>query len=252
MSSLPVAVCPIRPWPGPARPPTVGFVAAIVIIEDDATIRGALLRALSELQHVPATAATAMDGLRLTLDQRPDAVLLDLGLPDLEGSALLAMLRAVSAVPVIVISARDDDKDIVALLDAGADDYLVKPFSPRQLEARIRAVLRRAQSEAPTAPLVVGGLRIDRAGRTASLDGEPLTLSPREFDLLAFLAEHLGEVVSKRTLAAEVWGQPYGGSEKTFDVHLHWLRRKLGETADRPRYLHRVRGVGVKMVAPDP
>jgi DNA-binding response OmpR family regulator len=225
-------------------------VAAIVIIEDDPAVRSALVRTLSRLPHVPTTASTAMDGLRLVLDERPDVVLLDLRLPDLEGSVLLAMIRAVSTVPVIIISAREDDKDIVALLDAGADDYLVKPFSTRQLEARIRAVLRRAQSEAPATPFVVGGLSIDRAGRTASLDGEPLALSPKEFDLLAYLAEHLGEVISKRTLATEVWGQPYGGSEKTFDVHLHWLRRKLGETAERPRYLRRVRGVGVKLVDP--
>ncbi len=225
-------------------------MAAIVIIEDDATIRGALVRTLSQLAHVPTTAATAMEGLRLVLVERPDAVLLDLGLPDLDGSALLAMVRAVSTVPVIVISARDDDKDIVALLDGGADDYLVKPFSPRQLEARIRAVLRRAQTETAPSPFVVGGLSIDPAGRNASLDGEPLTLSPKEFDLLAYLAEHRDQVVSKRTLATEVWGQPYGGSDKTFDVHLHWLRRKLGETAEKPRYLRRVRGVGVKLVDP--
>lgn len=227
------------------------FVAAIVIIEDDPTIRAALVRTLSPPPHVPTTAATAMEGLRLVLDARPDVVLLDLRLPDLDGAALLAMIRAVSTVPVIVISARDEDKDIVALLDAGADDYLVKPFSARQLEARVRAVLRRVESDVPPAPFVVGGLSIDTAGRTASLDGRPLALSPKEFDLLAYLAEHLGQVISKRTLATEVWGQPYGGSEKTFDVHLHWLRRKLGETAQKPRYLRRVRGVGVKLVDPE-
>ena len=227
-------------------------MAAVLIVEDDATVRGALVRALGQLPHAPSSAGTAMEGLRLVLDERPDVVLLDLSLPDLDGSALLSMIRAVSSVPVIVISARDDEKDIVALLDSGADDYLVKPFSSRQLEARIRAVLRRADVKAPSTPLVVGGLCIDTAGRSASLDGRPLVLSPKEFDLLAYLAEHLGQVVSKRTLAAEVWNQPYGGSDKTFDVHLHWLRRKLGETAERPRYLHRVRGVGVKLVDPGP
>lgn len=224
-------------------------MAGIVIIEDDAAIRTAVARSLAEA-HVVTPAGTAMEGLRTVLDQRPDAVLLDLGLPDLDGSALLAMIRAVSEVPVIIISARDEERDVVALLDAGADDYLVKPFSPRQLQARLGAVLRRAGSRGREAPLVVGGLRIDGTGRTATLDGVPLVLSPKEFDLLAYLAEHVGEVVSKRTLATEVWGQPYGGSDKTFDVHLHWLRRKLGESADEPRYLHRVRGVGVKLVAP--
>ncbi|HET8559658.1 MAG TPA: response regulator transcription factor [Marmoricola sp.] len=226
-------------------------MAAIVIIEDDTAIRSAVSRTLAQARHVTTTAGTALEGLRTVLDARPDAVLLDLGLPDLEGSALLAMIRAVSDVPVIVISARDEDRDIVTLLDGGADDYLVKPFSPRQLQARVAAVLRRAGSRDRLAPLVVGGLRIDVAGRTASLDGAPLALSPKEFDLLAYLAEHVGEVVSKRTLATEVWGQPYGGSDKTFDVHLHWLRRKLGESAEEPRYLHRVRGVGVKLLAPE-
>ena len=227
-------------------------MAAVLIVEDDATVRSALVRALGQLPHAPSSAGTAMEGLRLLLDEQPDVVLLDLTLPDLDGSALLSMIRAVSSVPVIVISARDDERDIVALLDSGADDYLVKPFSSRQLEARIRAVLRRADAKTPAAPLVVGGLSIDTGGRSASLDGRPLVLSPKEFDLLAYLAEHLGQVVSKRTLAAEVWNQPYGGSDKTFDVHLHWLRRKLGETAERPRYLHRVRGVGVKLVDPGP
>ncbi|HEY6932528.1 MAG TPA: response regulator transcription factor [Marmoricola sp.] len=227
-------------------------VVAIVLIEDDTAIRTAVTKALAQASHVTASAGTAMEGLRRVLDERPDVVLLDLRLPDLDGRALLAMIRAVSEVPVIVISARDEEKDIVSLLDAGADDYLVKPFSPRQLEARIRAVLRRAQGGPGAEPVVVGGLHIDTVGRTASLDGEPLVLSPKEFDLLAYLAEHPGQVVSKRTLAAEVWRQPYGGSEKTFDVHLHWLRRKLGESAERPRYLHRVRGVGVKLVAPGP
>lgn len=243
-------MCPFSPWLGLPAAPNVEGVAAIVIIEDDAAIRGALVRSLSRLPHVPTTASTALAGLQLVLDEQPDVVLLDLRLPDLEGSALLAMIRAVSAVPVIVISARADDKEIVALLDAGADDYLVKPFSVEQLEARIRAVLRRVQPETPEPPMVVGGLSIDRPGRSATLDDEPLTLSPKEFDLLAYLAEHLGQVVSKRTLATEVWGQPYGGSDKTFDVHLHWLRRKLGETAEQPRYLRRVRGVGVKLVDP--
>lgn len=221
-----------------------------MIIEDDPAIRAAVAKTLAQVPHVTTSAGTAMEGLRTVLDHRPDAVLLDLGLPDLEGSALLAMIRAVSKVPVIVISARDDDRDIAALLDAGADDYLVKPFSPRQLQARVGAVLRRAGPDDHAEPLVVGALRIDIAGRSASLGGEPLDLSPKEFDLLTYLAEHVGEVVTKRMLAVEVWSQPYGGSDKTIDVHLHWLRRKLGETAGEPRYLHRVRGVGVKLVAP--
>ena len=225
-------------------------MASVLIVEDDPAIRHALVRALGRLLHVPLTAATALEGLQLLFDERPDVVLLDLMLPDLDGSAALAMIRAVSAVPVIVISARDEEDTVVALLDAGADDFLVKPFSPRQLEARVRAVLRRAGSEEGSSSVVVSDLVIDPSARTASLAGEELALSPKEFDLLTFLALHCGQVVSKRTLAAEVWGQPYGGSSKTVDVHLHWLRRKLGETAREPRYLRGVRGVGVKLVDP--
>jgi len=225
-------------------------VADVLIIEDDATIRTALVRALSARAHSTMTAATALEGLQSLVDHRPGVVLLDLGLPDLDGAALLAMIRAVSDVPVIVVSARDDGAGIVAVLDAGADDYLVKPFAADQLDARIRAVLRRADPARPAGPVAAGGLVIDARARTATLDGAPLDLSPKEFDLLLFLAERPGEVVSKRELLAKVWHLPYGGADKTVDVHLHWLRRKLGETAEQPVYLHRVRGVGVKLLPP--
>ena len=196
------------------------------------------------------TAPTAMAGLQSLVEHRPDVVLLDLGLPDLDGASLLAMIRAVSDVPVIVVSARDEGAGIVALLDAGADDYLVKPFAADQLDARIRAVLRRADSVKSPGPVTVGGIVIDVRARSAVLDGVALDLSPKEFDLLNYLAERAGEVVGKRELLAKVWNQPYGGADKTVDVHLSWLRRKLGESADAPRYLHRVRGVGVKLAPP--
>jgi DNA-binding response OmpR family regulator len=193
-----------------------------------------------------------MQGLSMAVDNRPDLVILDLGLPDIDGTQVLRMLRAVSDVPVIVASARDDDPSLVGCLDAGADDYVVKPFTTDQLEARIRAVMRRVGgTPGPRRPLVVGGLEIDIAARRAAVDGEPLDLSPREFDLLRHLAEHPGEVVTKRELLTEVWNQPWGGSDKTVDVHLSWLRRKLGESAAEPRYLHTVRGVGVRLAAPD-
>jgi len=222
----------------------------VLIIEDDATIRTALVRALTARSHSTMTSPTAMDGLQSLVAHRPDVVLLDLGLPDLDGASLLAMIRSVSDVPVIVVSARDDGDGIVAVLDAGADDYLVKPFAVDQLDARIRAVLRRAEQAVVTGPVVVGGLVIDARSRAVALDGGTLDLSPKEFDLLYYLAERAGEVISKRELLAEVWHQPYGGADRTVDVHLHWLRRKLGETAEAPRYLHRVRGVGLRLAAP--
>ncbi|NUO99029.1 MAG: response regulator transcription factor [Nonomuraea sp.] len=224
-------------------------MADILLIEDDVTIRTSLSRGLRDLGHAVSSSPTALDGLRLAVQDRPDLIVLDLGLPDLDGVELLRMLRAVSRVPVIVATARDGDAEMVPVLDAGADDYVVKPYSAAQLDARVRAVLRRAGGTAPE-PLAVGGLRVDPRARTATLDGVALDLTPREFDVLHFLAARPGEVVTKRELLTEVWRLPYGGADKTVDVHLSWLRRKLGETAAEPRYLHTVRGVGVKLVEP--
>jgi DNA-binding response OmpR family regulator len=141
---------------------------------------------------------------------------------------------------------------VVSTLDAGADDYIVKPFSVEQLQARVRAVLRRRESSTTSGVLVVGSLSIDVAAREVRLAGTPIELSPKEFDVLRLLAERQGEVVSKRELLAEVWRQPYGGGDRTVDVHLSWLRKKLGESAGDARYLKTVHGVGVKLVVPEP
>ena len=224
----------------------------ILVVEDDAAVRSALLRALGDRGYATSSAATGMAGLAAAVDGQPDLVVLDLGLPDIDGGELLRMLRAVSAVPVIVATARDDEQQIVRALDAGADDYLIKPFGAAQLDARIRAVLRRAISpeDGRPAPIEVGGLVIEPNARTVTLDGIRLDLSAREFDLLRYLAERADQVVSKRELLTEVWRLPYGGADKTVDVHLSWLRRKLGETAQSPRYLHTVRSVGVRLTAP--
>jgi len=209
-----------------------------------------MTRALTDLGHAVTTTDRGMPGLESAVDNPPDVVLLDLGLPDLDGLQVLAMLRAVSAVPVIIITARDDDADIVKALNGGADDYVVKPFGIEQVDARLRAVLRRSSSAVADGPLVVGGLTIDPRTRQVSLDGLPIDLSRKEFDLLLVLAQHSGEVVTKRELLADVWRQTYGGGDRTVDVHLSWLRRKLGETAADPCYLHSVRGVGVRLAAP--
>ncbi len=225
-------------------------MATILLIEDDAGIRSAMTRALTDLGHSVTTSDRGMPGLELAVDNRPDVVLLDLGLPDLDGLQVLAMLRAVSEVPVIIITARDNDADMVKALDGGADDYVVKPFGVEQVEARLRAVLRRSGSTVADGPLVVGGLTIDARTRLVTLDDQPIDLSRKEFDLLLALAQRPGEVVTKRELLADVWRQTYGGGDRTVDVHLSWLRRKLGETAADPRYLHSVRGVGVRLAAP--
>lgn len=226
-------------------------MAILQVIEDDADIRSAMIRALTERGHVVSSSPDAMSGLQAVIDQKPDLVILDLGLPDLDGVELLRMLRAVTDIPVIIATARDDDAQVVKVLDAGADDYVIKPFSASTIDARVRAVLRRSRSNDEYQPIEIGGLVIDTRSREVLLDGQPIELAPKEFDLLAYLAARPGEVVTKRDLLAEVWRQPYGGTDKTVDVHLSWLRRKLGETAQEPRYVLSVRGVGVKLVAPD-
>ncbi len=225
-------------------------MVAVTLVEDDPRILVALSRALAERGHDVRTASDGLSGLSDIVDRQPDVVVLDLGLPDIDGLDLLHMLRAVSRVPVIVATARDDEAEIIRTLDAGADDYLVKPFSGEQLEARIRAVLRRSAGEAPPETVVVGDLVVDAAARQASVNGHVLELSRKEFDLLHYLATRCGRVVTKRQLLADIWSQPYGGADKTVDVHLSWLRRKLGETAQEPRYLRTVRGVGVRLVDP--
>ncbi|MET0903920.1 MAG: response regulator transcription factor [Acidimicrobiales bacterium] len=228
-------------------------MASVLVVEDDQRIREALARSLVDNGHAVRTEARGTDALGAVVDWKPDVVVLDLGLPDLDGSDVLRMLRGVSTVPVIVATARDDDAEVVRLLDAGADDYLVKPYSAAQLDARIRAVLRRAGDGGGGGArevLSVGDLEVDPERRTATLVGQPLDLSRLEFDLLAHLARRSPEVVTRRELLAEVWRQPHGGADKTIDVHLSWLRRKLGESATAPRYLHTVRGVGIKLEQP--
>jgi DNA-binding response OmpR family regulator len=225
-------------------------MASIVIIEDDQRIRELMARVLAEKGYEVEGAGTALDGLQRIVGSSPDVVVLDMGLPDLDGAELLKMIRAVTDVPVVVATARSEDRDVIRTLDAGADDYLVKPFSVEQLEARVRAVLRRASNDASRPTVTVGELKLDPNARLATLGTTSLRLSPKEFDLLFYLAEHEGTVISKRQLMAEVWRQPYGGSEKTVDVHISWLRKKLGESAAESRYLETVYGVGVKLVDP--
>ena len=225
-------------------------MTSILVVEDDAGIRTALIRGLEDLGHAVASVGGGLAALEAVVKNQPELVLLDLGLPDIDGLQVLGMLRGVSDVPVIVITAQDDGAMVVAALDAGADDYVVKPFGLEQIDARMRAVLRRGGQTVSEGPLRVGELVIDPRARTATLAGRSLDLSRKEFDLLVALASRAGEVLTKRELLAEVWQQPYGGGDRTVDVHLSWLRRKLGESAAAPRYLHTVRGVGVRLVDP--
>ncbi|MGH8791723.1 MAG: response regulator transcription factor [Stackebrandtia sp.] len=224
-------------------------MATVLLIEDDANVSAALSRALSKAGHQVHAESTAMQGLRVVTAEPPDVVILDLGLPDLDGADALRMLRGVSDVPVIIASARRAETDIIQLLNAGADDYVSKPFSAAHLQARIAAVLRR-QDPGPAAPdpiITVGPLAVDESRHVAMLGDAELDLTRREFALLTYLARHAGRVVSKQELVEQVWRQPYIGAEATVDVHVSWLRRKLGETAAKPKLLRTVRGVGIML-----
>lgn len=229
---------------------TVAPVAQVLLVEDDAAIRSALTRALRDHGHAVQAVGQGLSALTAAVEQRPDVVVLDLGLPDVDGSEVLSMLRAVSDVPVIVATARDDEREMVRVLDIGADDYVIKPFSAGQVDARIRAVLRRSGRSGEDPVITVGGLTIDARSYEVTVDGRPVELARKEFELLLVLARRAGEVVTKRDLLGEVWQQAWGGSDRTVDVHLSWLRRKLGESAAAPRYLHSVRGVGVRLAPP--
>jgi DNA-binding response OmpR family regulator len=225
---------------------------AVLLVEDDSIIRSALVKALTRAGHAVSSVGTAMEGLREVAQRRPDIVVLDLGLPDVDGAAALRMMRGDSDVPVIVATARSGEANVIRLLNAGADDYVIKPFSGEHLLARIAAVLRRRglTGPAPKQRLDIGPLSLDLAKRIARLDGVPLDLTRKEFDLLAYLAARPDQVVSRQELIEEVWRQPYRGAEQTVDVHVSWLRRKLGETAAEPRLLRVVRGVGIMLVTP--
>jgi DNA-binding response OmpR family regulator len=227
-------------------------MALILLVEDDRNITAALTRALTDAGHVVRPVGLAAEALKILAAEQPDLVILDLGLPDIDGTEALRRMRSVSAVPVIVATARRSEADIINLLDAGADDYVTKPFSGGHILARISAVLRRTTATTTATPVVitVGQLTISPRQRKVELRGETLQLTRREFDVLMYLAERVGEVVSRRELFTEVWNQTHIGEEQTIDVHISWLRRKLGETAAAPRYLHTVRGVGVMMVEP--
>lgn len=222
-------------------------MAHVLVIEDDPGIRTAVMRALTARGHAVELATTGLDGLQMILTGNPEVVILDLGLPDVPGERLLGMIRSASQVPIIVATARDDEELIVRLLDEGADDYLVKPYSPEQLEARLRAVLRRSAvgAEVIHPPLTVGGLEVDQDRRSATVDGRPVELTRLEFDVLAYLAANPGRVVSRKELLREVWQRT--DSARTVDVHLSWLRRKLGDDSENPRFIHVHRGVGVML-----
>ncbi len=229
----------------------VGSNGTVLFVEDEAAIYEPFSKALERNGYRPVIARTAAEALELAESAEPDLVLLDLTLPDGDGRDVCRALRRDSDVPILMLTARGTEMDKVLGLELGADDYVVKPFSSREVISRIRALLRRVVARESSAPDVsrVDGLEVDRGARTARLRGDELTLTRKEFDLLAELAAHAGEVVTREDLMARVWDVNWFGSTKTLDVHIRALRRKLGDDATEPHWIETVRGVGFRFAA---
>src|SRR3712207_2873264 len=228
----------------------------ILMVEDETSITEPLTEALDREGFDTRVAGTVADALKQAEDELPDLVLLDVMLPDGSGYDVARALRDRSSVPIIMLTARGEETDRVVGLELGADDYIVKPFSAREVAARIRAVLRRTEARetgaaAPEGPLEAGALTLDTARRSATHAGEELDLTRKEFELLELLLREAGSVVSRERLMDEVWDVNWFGSTKTLDVHISSLRRKLGDDSAAPRYIHTVRGVGFRFAAPD-
>jgi DNA-binding response OmpR family regulator len=230
----------------PAGPPAYDQpVARLLIVEDDEGIRVPLARALEREGYSVDGVASGEEALRLASadDAAHDLVIIDVGLPGIDGLEVCRHIRAQRpAVPILFLTAQDGELDIVDGLDAGADDYVTKPFRVSELLARVRAHLRKSLSETTEA----GDVRIDRDARRAWRGDEELELSPKEYDLLALLVAEAGRVVTRERIMAEVWDENWFGSTKTLDMHVSWLRRKLGEDATDPKHLMTVRGVGLR------
>ena len=225
-------------------------MAQVLVIEDDQRIRELVCQHLADEGHSVSSNANGLDGLRTLTADPPDVLILDLGLPDLDGIDLLRMVRSVADMPVLVLTAREDESTILAAFSGGADDYVVKPVSGPQLSARISALLRRTPVDDDV--LQIGALEIRTGPREATIDGRPMTLTAKEFDVLAYLAGRPGTVVSKEELHAAVWRAPAGTEGRTVDVHISNLRKKLNEKPDdERRYLHTVIGAGVRLQAPE-
>jgi DNA-binding response OmpR family regulator len=217
-------------------------MSKILVIEDEAPLRRALRIFLEAHDYAVVLAASGREGLDLAAREHPDVVILDLGLPDMDGVAVARALRGWSAVPIVVLSARDAEPVKVAALDAGADDYVTKPFRLGELLARIRA---RVRTQAP-AVLRAQDVEVDAASRRAWRAGEELELTAKEFDVLAILVRRAGTVVTREDLMTSVWDEHWFGSTRTLDVHMSWLRKKLDDDVGATRYITTVRGVGFR------
>ena len=227
----------------------------ILVVEDEESISQPFAEALRRAGFEAVVTGTAAGAIALADSEEPDLVMLDLALPDGDGRDVCRELRRRSDIPIVMLTARGTEMDKIVGLELGADDYVVKPFSAAEVISRIRAVLRRSapreNGAATMKPIAIGELELDNAARIARFRGEELDLSRKEFDLLAELMRNAGKVVKREELMAKVWDVNWFGSTKTLDVHIGWLRRKLGDDPNQPHYIETVRGVGFRFAAPE-
>jgi DNA-binding response OmpR family regulator len=223
----------------------------ILVVEDEPAISEPLAENL-EREGFDAEVAGTISLAREALQSRsPDLILLDVMLPDGDGRDLAREIRRGSDVPIIMLTARGEEIDRVLGLELGADDYVVKPFSVRELTARIRAIMRRGRSPERRAPIEIGDLRLDPASRTVAKGDRPLELAAKEFDLLHMLMSNAGDVLKREQIMDEVWDPHWFGPTKTLDVHISWLRKKIEDDPSHPRYITTIRGVGFRFLTPE-
>jgi two-component system KDP operon response regulator KdpE len=221
--------------------------ATILIIEDEADIRRAIAASLQADGHSVREAGTGQSGLDSTLASAPDLIILDLGLPDIEGLTVCKAIRNSTSAPIIILTARQSEAETVALLNAGADDYVKKPFSIQELTARVTAMLRRAGPLSPSFAVISSdGMMLDVSNRTVSRGGEPLRLTPIEWDILVALASYPGRVITHQQLFDAVWKRPFGDARQYLRVHLTNLRRKIERDPANPRIIVTEPGVGYR------
>jgi two-component system response regulator RegX3 len=223
----------------------------VLLVEDEEAISEPLAELLTREGFEPEVASTLSAAREAILGSEPDLILLDVMLPDGDGRDLAREIRATSDVPIVMLTARGEEIDRVLGLELGADDYVVKPFSARELVARIRAIQRRGRGTARRGTIEIGDLVLDPAARTCTKTGEPLELAAKEFDLLHLLMADAGTVLTREHIMDEVWDPHWFGPTKTLDVHVSWLRKKIEDDPANPRYITTVRGVGFRFAGPD-
>jgi DNA-binding response OmpR family regulator len=223
----------------------------ILVVEDEPAISEPLAESLDREGFEPEVAGTLETAREALERQAPDLILLDVMLPDGDGRDLAREIRRGSDVPIIMLTARGEEIDRVVGLELGADDYVVKPFSMRELTARIRAIMRRGRGTERRGPIEIGTIQLDPGSRTVTKSGEPIELAAKEFDLLHMLMSNAGDVLKREQIMDEVWDPHWFGPTKTLDVHVSWLRKKIEDDPSHPRYITTIRGVGFRFLAPE-